>query len=1196
MPQLIGGLFVVGIVLYLYYMLIQWLWVFVAPELVVLGGVLGTAIVPIIYGICVLKVFDPPAGLRGSWRRVFWAPVFVLLFLIYFDLAFLVMTGLHGLVRAASAPVLAELIGLMAFRVPGNRLGAETLTQLFGPLPMFAGFFIGTVVKGVLVAAFLLLARGLENTVVAAQQPAFRQYFFGQAFTDLWRVVGDALKMCQATLVRAGTAIWVVSKGPQAIFLWPLSIAAYLALVAPTIAAGLSLLILLPVHLLGVAVIAAGNLFLAAMLFCMERAVILARSGYAKCPHAGCHQPVPLPIFYCPECGEAHDRLIPGRCGVLFRACSCGKALLPTTFWLGKGKLRSACNHCTQGLSHQLFGGSIHIPIYGAASSGKTMFMMAATWQLVQRQLHGVEADFINAPDRSSYDSAWRPGFESGQVREKTQHLLPDAFLLSARRSSGLPLSLYLYDPAGEAIEGKSEIEGHRFLKYCDGLALLLDPFSLPSFQRLLDDTAAAVPTTSSVNPLEIVNRVVNVLESQANLSRGKHFRRRIAVLITKADIPIVQQEFKLTPSAAAPSARWRDAGLAEDQRIRSWLKQNEPALLQVLDTRFEELRFFMVSALGHDPALNTAFEPRQVLQPLCWLMSSRATMARPRLARFAGRAAEVAAALLVLGAFLVPLGLGVRAALGAVLGETPSRVASETKPAPVSEPAPSPGRRPAPVVVAELTPLPLGLQTMQGFSSSSRKGVRAFRKAQSAYRKRNWAAIEAACREALAHDPAHLEAHRLLAAALHQQHRAPTEVAAHLSAVLAGDFIRYAPGLTTEPDLKELFSTPHGEQVVQLAARYRELYAQAVRSGIVFTAAHSSKPKQDGAPPAGDLYAYDSVNTRYLRIGHGHSAFVGWMIAPTGTELVTVETAPVHGKRADLTEPGPGDPVAPLTTARVSRFDVTTVTWDAKSPALPPARAVQVYATSNGTWAVRTWDAAGRWGLTNPRAWLLDFANGKRMPNPKPTEPATDLLVTADEVVFERAPDLPGLSATWTPVSQGEAPGRDGGASANVPTNTAKWGTSSFRLTNPSITVSLPEGRLAERDSFSVSPGGTRAAFLSIAATPCATTPEERRRTVWMTEPPVNGSARVREVATLDEEGAVRWFDDNLLLYEEHGMIRLFDTGAGRLMATLSSNHPLGLRRLPMPPVCKSEPAAAGGDPAAPAPTSPDQPPPSVE
>jgi hypothetical protein len=218
-----------------------------------------------------------------------------------------------------------------------------------------------------------------------------------------------------------------------------------------------------------------------------------------------------------------------------------------------------------------------------------------------------------------------------------------------------------MYDPAGEAIEREEDIEGHRFLRYFDGLALLIDPFSLPTFARQYREAGhASLPlSTAHGRPIEIVHRIVNVLESQADLSRTRRYQRRIAVIFTKADSEFFQRTIGLTLDTVAPSPRWKDAGNDLDQRLRSWLQQNEPDLLHALEVRFAKLRFFVASALGHDPATGKAFEPKRTLHPLCWLLSGRTTLSKPLLALSASRAAEGAAMFAALLIFILPAFLG---------------------------------------------------------------------------------------------------------------------------------------------------------------------------------------------------------------------------------------------------------------------------------------------------------------------------------------------------------------------------------------------------------------------------------------------------------------------------------------------------------------------------------------------------------
>lgn len=661
MPALIV-LVLVGVAIYLYGLLIYWLFAAVAPEFIVLGSVLGTAAAPVLYGMVAYNVLN-----RNTWRKVLWWPLFALLGLLYVDLAYVVLAVVAQIVHAQSTQGMRSILEAIAL-LPISRLGAQVYPGTFLDPAMLTLYMVpGVLFKGVLIVTMQLLIRGFLNDQVDTTQPAYLQYFFRQAAIDVRSIAEETIARFISLVTLASDWIVRASTGRQLMFIWPLTITAYLALLAPTFAAAAALLILLSVQAVGILAVCAVTMIISAILFCVERAVMLARSGFAKCPHAGCHVSIPLPYFYCPECGAEHTRLLPGKCGALFRACTCRNALLPTTFWLGKGRLRSACPQCKKPLTHELFAGSAHVPIYGATSAGKTMFMMSATWQLVEKSPQGIEAEFINAADRRSYDIAWKPGFESGQVREKTRQKMPDAFLLSIQRPSGLPVSLYMYDPAGEAIEHSSEIEGHRFLKYIDGLALLIDPFSLPSFVRAYQDAGFDLPVAASTaDPVEVVNRVVNVLESQSDLHRGRRMSRRVAVVLTKCDVPQVQQQFGISLDDEKTNARWRDFGADNDGRLQDWLRSNEPDLWQLLQGRFENLRFFAVSSLGHDPSQAGTFVPRNVVSPLCWLLANRVALTTPLVGRIGGRAMEIAAAAAVIAAFFLPVALAAEIAVHA--------------------------------------------------------------------------------------------------------------------------------------------------------------------------------------------------------------------------------------------------------------------------------------------------------------------------------------------------------------------------------------------------------------------------------------------------------------------------------------------------------------------------------------------------
>ena len=71
---------------------------------------------------------------------------------------------------------------------------------------------------------------------------------------------------------------------------------------------------------------------------------------------------------------------------------------------------------------------------------------------------------------------------------------------------------------------------------------------------------------------------------------------------------------------------------------------------------------------------------------------------------------------------------------------------------------------------------------------------------ARAAAKTKDWAAVKSQCEAALAKDPWHLDAHRLLATALAQTGD-PAAAVDHLVTALAADYYAYGPGLAGEGD-----------------------------------------------------------------------------------------------------------------------------------------------------------------------------------------------------------------------------------------------------------------------------------------------------------------------------------------------------------------------------------------------------------
>ncbi len=642
---------VVVAIIYGYIVGVIWFFQHAAHDIVLVTALIGVSTTPILYGRALLDTYSRP-GLRS----IALIPVIALLFFLYIDLVYLINAAALTLSPSALSAWISEELHSVVF---GGWLSERMLRFLISRLPVdVSGWWIlvaGMLTRLMLMYPFLFLSRGLRNEqrMSSGGQPAFLHYFVRQAWLDLralYQSCADGFSALLHGLEQVGKRILI---GPQAVVIWPLVVAMGLGLVVPGLAAATSLAILAGLHALAMVVIWLWVQAAAGVLIAAEKALLWVRTGYVKCPHSGCHEPISLPIFRC-DCGQKHDRLLPGRYGIFLRRCLCDKSL-PTLFLTGKGHLQSTCPHCENPLRDALFTSNAHIPIYGGASAGKTMFMTAATWTLIESSAAGIKAQLIDERASMDYRKRWKPSFERGDVREKTVALLPDAFLLGLKRRGGDSLSLYMYDPDGAAMGEVSVLSQHRFLQYFDGMVLMVDPLSLQSIQEAYEDAHQPLPPQASqTDPLEIVDRLVNIMEQKGLLSRGRQFPRKLAVVFSKADLPLVRKTIG-EGSARENTSRWSRRGETSSARISAWLKQSEPALFQSIDSRFSNVRFFVSSAQGGSSG--RGFTPWGVLSPLLWILSQQQVLRRPILMRSSGVLLQVGAVGAVLALISLPVG-----------------------------------------------------------------------------------------------------------------------------------------------------------------------------------------------------------------------------------------------------------------------------------------------------------------------------------------------------------------------------------------------------------------------------------------------------------------------------------------------------------------------------------------------------------
>jgi hypothetical protein len=245
----------------------------------------------------------------------------------------------------------------------------------------------------------------------------------------------------------------------------------------------------------------------------------------------------------------------------------------------------------------------------------------------------------------------------------------------------------------------------------------------------------------------------------------------------------------------------------------------------------------------------------------------------------------------------------------------------------------------------------PLGAETVAGFAYRRGVGQPAYERAVEAAKAaaEDWQAVIDACREALAADPAHLDAWWLLARAYARKgdHGAMLEP---LSAAVAGDWSKWGERSLTLPLFGEFLESRWGEAWKELVAEYRAAFAESARRALVVLGRESR-----------DVYAWDRETRRWLRLSRTGGTVIATIPGPEGSGLVA------YVAYRDLVKPGdrkaaatrPRVAVIELASGRVSRevgflgVETLRLGWKAGKDTDEPTLLATVEGDDPGTFTV---------------------------------------------------------------------------------------------------------------------------------------------------------------------------------------------------------------------------------------------------
>ena len=248
--------------------------------------------------------------------------------------------------------------------------------------------------------------------------------------------------------------------------------------------------------------------------------------------------------------------MTPSKYGILKRTCNCGEKL-PTTFFNGRKELKAICPCCLEeGKTTYLEDRESRpfcIPIVGGRSVGKTAYITAFSREFLESVAprNGLQIDFYNDKKKNIYDEI-KLDYNSGGTRmtARPQDRMQSSsvsFSFFVKHNKLKPERLvHIYDIAGEVFTDNNENEVQRQYEYCQGIILIIDPFSIPTVRMKYESTLTPqdIAGIGKADLNGIVNVFMNKLREVTGLSDRKMSKVPLAIVIGKVDSGSFMDEF----------------------------------------------------------------------------------------------------------------------------------------------------------------------------------------------------------------------------------------------------------------------------------------------------------------------------------------------------------------------------------------------------------------------------------------------------------------------------------------------------------------------------------------------------------------------------------------------------------------------------------------------------------------------------
>lgn len=374
-------------------------------------------------------------------------------------------------------------------------------------------------------------------------EPAYRQYLFGQAMRDLRHVLSNASERCENVGRSVALRINELCFNPEydglvKPFTWPAGILAWAGLSIGIIGAGLVVCTVVAIHIAVVGVLQGIAWTLIAVLRLVDTVLLRTKRIRISCPNPGCFKRVAYPSYNCPNaaCRLRQGDVRPGRYGILHRICAC-ETQMPTLILLGSHTLEAFCPACTEPLvSGAGTAPEIILPVFGATAAGKTRLMGAMTMALNQIADHrGAVVSAADSETERAYTQL-KSVLVRGEDTPPTRIILSRAYSFYVAPATGPKWLFRVFDAAGERFDTSERLQELQYLAIARSFIFVIDLLSVNTFWDSLNkserDRLAGFRSVFRQPDFVFQQALENI---QAMGGTMKH--ARLAVVISKADI-----------------------------------------------------------------------------------------------------------------------------------------------------------------------------------------------------------------------------------------------------------------------------------------------------------------------------------------------------------------------------------------------------------------------------------------------------------------------------------------------------------------------------------------------------------------------------------------------------------------------------------------------------------------------------------